>query len=192
MKRFWVSLVGCLGIILLLNGCSTVHNNPSLNYHISNTASFQLPRRPCDNNFTTPFLLKFKWADRHGSLLVVEKCSSGLLTINGLTPTGLELFQISYNGENVQFEKKVNSGREIPVMEILFNSMAFRLPVSDLKENFPSTWIIQDDKQKRQIFDENGDLVETIFKSKKSGLLFVNIINHSFHYEIELQMLEKE
>lgn len=125
-------------------------------------------------------------------MLVVEKCSSGLLTIDGLTPTGLELFRISYDGKKLQYDKKVNSGHDIPVTEILFDSMATRLPLEDLKENIPTSWTIREQKDSREILDENGIIVETIHKSDDSEFPSATIINHSFHYEIELQMLEKE
>ena len=75
--------------------------------------------------------------------MVVEKCSNGILTLDGLMPTGLELFQIIYNGQKVQYQEKVPMEHSLPIMEILFDSIAVRIPPKVLERSLPNHWTVR-------------------------------------------------
>ncbi len=121
--------------------------------------------------------------------MVVEKCSNGILTLDGLMPTGLELFQIIYNGQKVQYQEKVPMEHSLPIMEILFDSIAVRIPPKVLERSLPNHWTVKEDKYKMVIFDSEQNPIETFnWPEGKKGDI-VRIFNHSFSYEIEIQDL---
>ena len=190
LKTHFILLGFC--IVLGFSGCSSQNTiNHTLHYG-KKSVLFPLPSRPCTSDFTGQSLLKFKWEQNQGSFFVIEKCAQGIPSIDGLLPTGLELFRITYDGKQVEYTEKVKSDRNIPVSEILFDSMAARIPAKELQENLPQGWTIQDEPSERRITDESGNPIEIIKWSQNSSLQIIRIINRAFGYEIEIQPLSVE
>ena len=74
-------------------------------------------------------------------------------------------------------------------MEILFDSIAVRIPPKVLERSLPNHWTVKEDKYKMVIFDSEQNPIETFnWPEGKKGDI-VRISNHSFSYEIEIQDL---
>lgn len=188
-KKYLLSCAFLLLPFLFSTGCSTTNNSLELQHRLTKDISSALPSAACSADFLKHSLLKFKWGQEKGTLMVVEKCSNGILTLDGLMPTGLELFQIIYNDKKVRYQEKVPMVHSLPIMEILFDSIAVRTPPKVLESSLPNHWTVKDNKNEMVIFDSDKNPIETFNwpKGKKGDM--VRIFNHSFSYEIEIQDL---
>lgn len=126
-------------------------------------------------------------------LLTVLEADGHRLALAGLTPSGIRLFRLSYDGETIHTEQlaALLGGTALPpVTQVLADVMLSYWPLTAWQPRLPAGWRLEDDGMVRRLTDPNGKLVSEIHYRLIAGEREpVRLIQHAFDYQLQMERL---
>jgi hypothetical protein len=109
-----------LGVLLLLGGCISPRSEPT-RLEAGSIESQLRPSQEIEANFTARQRLRFRFADRAGSMDAVLQVHCGEVVIVALTPFGTRLFSVRQRGMDVEVEPAVDKRWPISPLRVLLD-----------------------------------------------------------------------
>jgi hypothetical protein len=109
-----------LGVLLLLGGCISPRSEPT-RLEAGSIESQLRPSQEIEANFTARQRLRFRFADRAGSMDAVLQVHCGEVVIVALTPFGTRLFSVRQRGLDVEVEPAVDKSWPISPLRVLLD-----------------------------------------------------------------------
>jgi hypothetical protein len=126
-------------------------------------------------------------------LLTVLEADGHKLTLVGLTPSGIRLFRVSYEGEVIRTEQLSNllGGAALPpVAQVLADVMLSYWPIATWQARLPEGWHLADEGMVRRLTAPDGKLVSEIHYRQVDGEREpVQLIQHAFDYQLQMEKL---
>lgn len=126
-------------------------------------------------------------------LLTVLEADGRQLTLVGLTPSGIRLFRVSYDGEAIRTEQlsSLLGGTTLPpVAQVLADVMLSYWPIQSWQPQLPRGWQLKDEGMVRRLRDPKGTLVSEIFYQDIAGEREpVRLVQHAFDYQLQMEKL---
>ena len=109
-----------LGVLLLLGGCISPGSEPT-RLEAGSIGSQLRPSHEIEANFSARQRLRFRFADRAGSMDAVLQVHCGEVVIVALTPFGTRLFSIRQRGLDVEVQPAVDKSWPISPLRVLLD-----------------------------------------------------------------------
>lgn len=126
-------------------------------------------------------------------LLTVLEADGHRLTLVGLTPSGIRLFRLSYDGKEIETEQlsSLLGGAALPpVAQVLADVMLSYWPIAAWQPQLPKGWRLEDEGMVRRLTDPDGKLVSEIHYRQIAGEREpVRLIQHAFDYQLQMEKL---
>ncbi|CAI1190606.1 DUF3261 domain-containing protein [Serratia ficaria] len=126
---------------------------------------------------------------RH-SMLVLLNADGQRLTLVGMSPLGIRLFNLTYDRQGIHTEQLIKVGELPPASQVLADIMLSYWPVNAWRPLLPAGWRLEDRPEVRRLYDERGAIVSEIRYQLGEGRRDpVSIAQSAFHYRISIQNL---
>lgn len=138
-------------------------------------------------------LLSARTQSGEHQLLAVLEADGRQLTLVGLTPSGIRLFRVSYDGEAIRTEQlsSLLGGTALPpVAQVVADVMLSYWPIPAWQAQLPRGWQLKDEGMVRRLRDPGGKLVSEIFYQDIGGEREpVRLVQHAFEYQLLMEKL---
>lgn len=181
--------------LLLLTACAdrSGAGAPDNRALLTPTVSLVLPAPLQDRPLYRQQLLSARTRGGEHQLLTVLEADGRQLTLVGLTPSGIRLFRLSYDGEAIRSEQlsSLLGGTALPpVAQVLADVMLGYWPLSAWQPRLPRGWRLEDEGMVRRLRDPAGTLVSEIHYREIGGEREpVRLVQHAFDYELQMEKL---
>ena len=176
----------------LLSACAS-SPKPDNRAYLTPDTSLLLPAPVRDRPLYRQQLLSARSKGGQHQLLAVLEADGRQLTLVGLTPSGIRLFRVSYDGETIHTEQlsKLLGGAALPpATQVLADVMLSYWPVAAWQPQLPKGWRLEDQGMERRLYDPAGKLVSEILYREIAGEREpVRLIQHAFDYQLEMEKL---
>lgn len=137
-----------------------------------------------------------QWQGRQHSFLCVLELDQHHLAIAGLSPQGMGLFNLSYDGKQVSMTHSPLMPKQLPPDMIVKDVQLAYWPLPILQQRLPKPWKIAMPKgnpKQRQLYF-NDELVAEVsyLQSESTSPKTVELINHRFHYKLFIHTISYE
>lgn len=177
---------------LLLGACASTLV-PENRAYLTPDTSLVLPTPQRDQPLYRQQLLSTHGKGGEHQLLTVLEADGHRLTLVGLTPSGIRLFRLSYDGKTIHTEQlsSLLGGAALPpVAQVLADVMMSYWPVAAWHAQLPKGWQLADEGMVRRLTDPDGRLVSEIHYRLVAGEREpVQLIQHAFDYQLQMQRL---
>lgn len=189
MRYFWIVFSI---LMIFLCGCQSITKNT--NYYLQKNTQVQLPLLSSSPVIDTQQLLHIsttreKLSNRH--VLTLLSLSPERLTVILLSPLGIKLAQLEYDGQTISVKHKLNFDNNLPPFaQIIGDILLTTLPLTSWQLVLPAGWKITEQNQTRIVFNDKGqavvrvDYVDEFYQQAKQ------IQHYQFHYQILLEHLK--
>lgn len=181
--------------LLLLTACTSQPGGggPDNRALLTPTVSLVLPAPLRDQPLYRQQLLSARTRGGEHQLLTVLEADGRQLTLVGLTPSGIRLFRLSYDGEAIRSEQlsSLLGGTALPpVAQVLADVMLGYWPLSAWQPRLPRGWRLEDEGMVRRLRDPAGKLVSEIHYREIDGEREpVRLVQHAFDYALQMEKL---
>lgn len=181
--------------LLLLTACTSQPGGggPDNRALLTPTVSLVLPAPLRDQPLYRQQLLSARTRGGEHQLLTVLEADGRQLTLVGLTPSGIRLFRLSYDGEAIRSEQlsSLLGGTALPpVAQVLADVMLGYWPLSAWQPRLPRGWRLEDEGMVRRLRDPAGTLVSEIHYREIDGEREpVRLVQHAFDYALQMEKL---
>lgn len=181
--------------LLLLTACAGQPGSGLPDNHalLTPTVSLALPAPLREQPLYRQQLLSARTRGGEHQLLTVLEADGRQLTLVGLTPSGIRLFRLSYDGEAIRSEQlsSLLAGTALPpVAQVLADVMLSYWPLSAWQPNLPRGWRLEDEGMVRRLLDPAGTLVSEIHYRETGGEREpVRLVQHAFDYRLQMEKL---
>lgn len=133
-------------------------------FFIAPEVTLPLPPVACDTPDTAPesTLLTFAYGGKKNSLLVVSRCRGGVLAMDGLLPTGIALFTLTWDGNAVKAEAKLPVKGAPDPQQVLGDYLLAHLPLTAWQPLLPSGMSLTEPNTTTRVLADQEGAVETI------------------------------
>lgn len=181
--------------LLLLTACAgqSGAGGPDNRALLTPTVSLVLPAPLRDQPLYRQQLLSARTRGGEHQLLTVLEADGRQLTLVGLTPSGIRLFRLSYDGEAIRSEQLSSLLGDTalpPVAQVLADVMLGYWPLSAWQPRLPRGWRLEDEGMVRRLRDPEGTLVSEIHYREIDGEREpVRLVQHAFDYALQMEKL---
>ncbi|WP_435947863.1 DUF3261 domain-containing protein [Dryocola sp. BD586] len=177
---------------LLLSACGTPKQDPTRpQAWLKPGTLITLPAPGITPAISQQQLLTARVKGKTQSLMVLLNADSRKIMLAGLSPLGIRLFRLTYDGSGVKTEQSITLPEMPPAGQVLADIMLSYWPLSAWRPQLPKGWTLQDIDSRRELRDENNELIETIqYLTRDDGRQPVSIQHHRFGYLIAIQHLD--
>ncbi|WP_312072538.1 DUF3261 domain-containing protein [Atlantibacter sp.] len=182
---------GLLLAVLWLTGCS--HSTPSETRPqawLKPGVKVTLPPPGITPSVSSQQLLTGRFNGQTQSLLVLLNADEQKLSLAGLSSVGIRLFLVTYDKAGIHTEQSIVVPQLPPASQVLADVMLSHWPLSAWQTQLPKGWQLRDIGDRRELRDNNGQLVtEITYLLRKGKREPISIEQHVFHYHITIQYL---
>lgn len=127
------------------------------------------------------------------SLMVLLNADSQKIMLAGLSPLGIRLFRLTYDSTGVKTEQSITLPELPPASQVLADIMLSYWSIASWEPQLPKGWTLKDIDSRRELRDENNELIETIhYLSRDDSRQPVSIQHYRFGYVIAIQLLDNQ
>lgn len=192
LRQMMKSLLPLLLIVAGLSGCAS-RPEPENRAFLAPGTSLLLPAPTLARPLYRQQLLSASSKEGQHQLLTVLEADGHRLTLVGLTPSGIRLFKVSYDGEKISGERlsSLLGGAALPpVSQVLADVMLSYWPLAAWQPRLPAGWRLEDEGMVRRLLDPDGKLVSEIFYREQAGEREpVRLVQHAFDYQLQMERL---
>lgn len=192
LRQMMKSLLPLLLIVAGLSGCAS-RPEPENRAFLAPGTSLLLPAPTLARPLYRQQLLSASSKEGQHQLLTVLEADGHRLTLVGLTPSGIRLFKVSYDGEKIGSERlsSLLGGAALPpVSQVLADVMLSYWPLAAWQPRLPAGWRLEDEGMVRRLLDPDGKLVSEIFYREQAGEREpVRLVQHAFDYQLQMERL---
>lgn len=192
LRQMMKSLLPLLLIVAGLSGCAS-RPAPENRAFLAPGTSLLLPAPTLTRPLYRQQLLSASSKEGQHQLLTVLEADGHRLTLVGLTPSGIRLFKVSYDGEQISGERlsSLLGGAALPpVSQVLADVMLSYWPLAAWQPRLPAGWRLEDEGMVRRLLDPDGKLVSEIFYREQAGEREpVRLVQHAFDYQLQMERL---
>lgn len=183
---------GALGALALgLTGCTTQTLVPSkATFWLVPGVKASLPAVACVSDYAQQTLLSTKREDTTQRVMTVEVCRAGLYTMDVLTPTGMALMTVTYDGVTLTSTSHVPLPQGLEASQMVADVLLATLPVTHWANVLPNGYHLENTPNGRQVLGPNGQVVETfIYHQGETPARLKAIEHHAFGYTLTFRPL---
>ena len=169
---------------LLLIGCSS---QTSSDAPMANVTRHQRVALPCPDFPEASYrqLLTFSYDGSSHSLIALLKLGKGRLSLSGLTPMQVKLFDASFDGRKLEVRTQVPAASLPPAEQVVMDIMLAYGRGDGFKDSLKG-FSFEGTKDALLIRDKSG---KAVYGIDYSGGLPVRIKNHEFGYSISIRYI---
>ncbi|MCA1923843.1 DUF3261 domain-containing protein [Buttiauxella noackiae] len=177
---------------LLLSACSTTKPDSSRPQAWLKAGTLvTLPPPGISSSITQQQLLTAQVKGKTQSLMVLLNADQQKIMLAGLSPLGIRLFRLTYDSQGVKTEQSMTLPELPPASQVLADIMLSYWPISAWQPQLPKGWTLKDIDSRRELRDDQGELIETIHYLMRNGSRQpVSVHHHRFGYVISIQHLD--
>ncbi|MFB0711800.1 DUF3261 domain-containing protein [Buttiauxella noackiae] len=177
---------------LLLSACSTTKPDSSRPQAWLKAGTLvTLPPPGISPSITQQQLLTAQVKGKTQSLMVLLNADQQKIMLAGLSPLGIRLFRLTYDSQGVKTEQSMTLPELPPASQVLADIMLSYWPISAWQPQLPKGWTLKDIDSRRELRDDQGELIETIHYLMRNGSRQpVSVQHHRFGYVISIQHLD--
>lgn len=179
-------------LLAALLGACAAPPAPENRAYLAPGASLVLPTPVRDQPLYRQQLLSAHSRGGEHQLLTVLEADGQRLTLAGLTPSGIRLFRLGYDGKHIQTEQLAGlpGGALPPVTQVLADVMMSYWPLAAWQPQLPRGWHLADEGMVRRLTGPDGQLVSEIHYRLIDGEREpVRLIQHAFDYQLQMEKL---
>ncbi len=185
-----IIILMCIGIIV---GCASqpkIKDENDLSFHLTQTAIGSLPDPKVSQKVEDQQLLSTQMRGHYIYFMSLLQRGENGLSLTALSPVGIKLFTVNYDGSAVKVDKYIPNMRLPDVNDIIANIMLAYYGSDAWKDHLPQNWKMVDQNLTREILDQDGEKIMQIsYEKKNKKHLPVTIHNYSLKYTINLKNL---
>lgn len=185
-------VLGVWGVLVLgLTGCTTQTLVPSnATFWLAPGVKASLPHVACPSDYRQQTLLTAKRESATQRVMTAEVCRAGLYTMDVLTPTGMALMTVTYDGVTLTSTSHVPLPQGLEASQMVADVLLATLPVTHWANVLPNGYHLEDTPNGRQVLDPNGQVVETfIYHQGQTPARLKAIEHHAFGYTLTFRPL---
>jgi uncharacterized protein YcfL len=177
---------------LLLSACSTPKQDDARpQAWLKPGTLVTLPAPGISPSITQQQLLSAHVKGKTQSLMVLLNADQQKIMLAGLSPLGIRLFRLTYDKQGVTTEQSITLPEMPPASQVLADIMLSYWPISAWQPQLPTGWTLKDIDSRRELRDDQGELIETIHYLTRNGSRQpVSIQHYRFGYVISIQHLD--
>lgn len=182
-------LSGIFLVWLGLSGCAFVSLNESLDKG-SGGAGLMSIAQPLGPPRRIVQQINAAWDDREESLLAVLELDAKHIAMAGLSNDGLSLFNLTYDGNTVVFDKNPLLPESFNPEFIITDLQLVYWPIAVLQKKLPAEWRLEDTDNKRFLYVMNKKQVEVNYLSNDHDWpRAVKLINFRYNYRLYIKTM---
>lgn len=133
------------------------------------------------------------WQERQNEFLCVLELDKRHLSMAALNPQGMSLFNLNYDGKQLNITKNPLLPDNLPPDRIVKDLQLAFWPLTLLQEKLPKNWRLTAGERQRRLYSGNR-LVSEINYAQPDPLWpkKVELINHSYHYKLLINTVSYE
>ncbi|WP_435929828.1 DUF3261 domain-containing protein [Dryocola sp. BD613] len=177
---------------LVLSACSAPKKEPSRpQAWLKPGTLVTLPAPGITPTISQQQLLTARVKGKTQSLMVLLNADSQKIMLAGLSPLGIRLFRLTYDQTGVKTEQSITLPELPPASQVLADIMLSYWPLAVWQPQLPKGWTLKDIASRRELRDENNELIETIqYLARDGSRQPVTVQHHRFGYTIAIQHLD--
>lgn len=185
IKAKWLLIM----LTILLAGCaSRPDSSTQAQAWLKPGVRVSLPAPRLNEKLDQQQLLTGTVDGKQQSLWVLLNANGQTLQLAGLSPLGIRLFKVLYDGSGIHTEQAIKIAHLPPANQVLADIMLSYWPINRWQPLLPAGWKLVDQDTTRTLFDESGQVVTQIdYVSENGERQPVAITQHAFHYHIAIQ-----
>ena len=130
------------------------------------------------------------WQDRQDTLLCVLELDARRIAMAGLSPDGLSLFNLSYDGTTVNADKSPLLPETVAPAFIIADVQLIYWPLAELRKILPFEWRLEANEQHRSLYYKQQKKVEVNYLSPDAVWpKAVELINYQYNYRLHIKTL---
>ncbi|MCT4717459.1 DUF3261 domain-containing protein [Enterobacteriaceae bacterium H18W14] len=178
---------------ILLSACSTTPEQDSTRPQawLKPGTLVTLPAPGITPTISQQQLLSAQVKGKTQSLMVLLNADNQQVMLAGLSPLGIRLFRLTYDQSGVKTEQSITLPELPPASQVLADIMLSYWPLAAWAPQLPKGWTLKDIDSRRELRDENNELIETIqYLTRDGSRQPVSIQHYRFGYVIAIQHLD--
>lgn len=141
--------------------------------------------------FNEQQLLTGTFNGQQQSLVVMLNGDEQQLTLVGLSSLGIRLFLVTYDARGIHTEQSIVLPQLPPASQVLADIMLSHWPITQWQPQLPKGWMLRDVGDKRQLTDNNGNLITEIrYMNRHQQRVPISVQQFVFGYHITIQHLD--
>lgn len=175
-------------IFLSLSGCSRLQTKQEL--ITPDTIPLLKPIAPARRVIQN---INVQWQENEANLLCVLELNQHRIAIAGLTPQGMSLFNLSYDGNTLDMTQSPLLPKQVSPENIVKDVQLAFWPVDLIQKQLSTPWrLVATDKQ-RHLFAGNQLIAEVnVLKTGANWPETIELINHRFQYKLLINNISYE
>lgn len=134
-----------------------------------------------------------QWQGHQDDLLCVLELGQNRIAMAGLTPQGMSLFNLSYDGKKVSVTQSPLLPKQLPPETIVKDLQLAYWPVLMLQNELLASWrITATDKQRRLFFTDQLVAEVNFLQPDPAWPKSIELINHRYHYRLLINTVSYE
>ncbi|MDM3869847.1 DUF3261 domain-containing protein [Porticoccus sp. W117] len=133
-----------------------------------------------------------EYAGKRHEMLCVLEVNSDTLSLAALSPQGIKLFALQYDGDTVQQNRSRWVPEQLQPVQVLNDIQLALWPAEKIIARLPSDWQLQHSGVERKLF-ERGRLRATVIYTQGKPLAKdgeYQLVNHLYGYRLQVKTLE--
>jgi hypothetical protein len=172
-----------------LSGCSWF-NPVSNNIELSETMPLLAPIGPTRHIIQS---INVSWGSRRDNFLCVLELDRQRIALAGLSPQGMSLFNLTYDGNEINMTHSPLMPDKIPPEMIVKDLQLAFWPVLTLQKQLSTPWRLTAIENQRHLFYLDQLFAEVTFLEQNPAWpKSVELINHRFHYKLLINTVSYE
>ena len=183
-----------LSSAILLSACSTPKQDPTRpQAWLKPGTLVTLPVPGITPTISQQQLLSARVNGKTQSLMVLLNADNQKIMLAGLSPLGIRLFRLTYDRTGVKTEQSITLPELPPASQVLADIMLSYWSIAAWQPQLPKGWTLKDIGSRRELRDDENELIETVqYLTRDGSRQPVTIQHHRFGYIIAIQHLDNQ